>query len=152
MLFELAIACRDEPEAWRKKEGDVIAVKPHPWEWSKGEMGNHLIVIANFETKIDAERLTIPYYEGGVESFSLADSFGFSIHPPAIIEKRKFNLPLDILRNGWSPDLNLDRVIDISDAYQPFKDGKIIIDTSEKVAIFKDKHRGTFKYAARKVI
>lgn len=44
---EILIAACDEPEAHRKKEGDVICVRPHPWNWGRKEVDRYLIVIVD---------------------------------------------------------------------------------------------------------
>lgn len=130
--FELLIACRDEADVLvkrgRKKEGDVIAVKPHPWEWGRKETAGFLIVpVLTDMSKKEIAALC----ETGDR------------------EKRRFQIPLDIL-TGWKPGLDFDRVRDKSDHYQPFKAQNIIVDMTEKVAIVKDKAKGTFKYGNRK--
>jgi len=44
-LIELAIAACDAPEGHRVNEGDVVAVRPHPWTWGRKELDEYLIVI-----------------------------------------------------------------------------------------------------------
>jgi len=130
--YELLVACRDEVDVsakhGRKKEGDVIAVKPHPWDWGRKETTGFLVVpIVTDMAKKEIGNLC----------------------EPGDREKRKFQIPLDIL-TGWMPGLDFDRVRDKKDHYQPFKEQGIIVDMTEKVAVVKDKTKGTFKYGNRK--
>ncbi len=157
MLFELAIACRDEPEPWRKKEGDIISVQPYPFAWESPKH-NFLIIYASFPNEREAFRLISPYYEDGIENPPPVDGFGFKLSLPAVVAKRKYKIPLDIIRDGWFPGLDMDRVRDITDPYQPFKTensigNRIILDTEiERVSMFFDKHRGSFRFKARKLV
>jgi hypothetical protein len=57
--YEFLLAANDEADLAsghkRKKQGDIIAVRPHPWKWGSKEVDNYLIVIA--ESSIDLETL-----------------------------------------------------------------------------------------------
>jgi len=44
-IFEFPIAVADEPEAWRKNEGDILSVRPYPWDWGRSEIDAVLIVL-----------------------------------------------------------------------------------------------------------
>lgn len=65
--------------------------------------------------------------------------------------KRRFNIPLDILKDGWCPDMNLDNIRDKGKIHQPFMDNNIVIDSKEKVSLIKDKHKNSFKYKTKKI-
>ncbi len=43
--YEILIAGRTEPEAHRKNKGDILAVRAHPWNWGKVEIGIGVVVI-----------------------------------------------------------------------------------------------------------
>jgi len=64
--WEFAIAVADEPEAHRKKEGDIIAVKPYPWQWGTREQDAYLIVIVNGLTQAEAHKYCSPMYTDGM--------------------------------------------------------------------------------------
>jgi len=130
--YELLLACRDEADVSakqrRKKEGDVIAIKPYPWQWGRKETAGFLVVPVL--TDMSKKELMGLVEHGGKD-------------------KRRFQIPLDIL-TGWLPGLDFGRVRDKEDHYQPFKEQGIVVDMTEKVAVVKDKTRGTFKYGNRK--
>lgn len=177
--YELMLACVDEPEAHRKKEGDIVAVRPYPCNWGRKEIEQYLIVIIEVEEDIQTMRATyeIFLYEGGLDR-----------HPSdeveaKILAKNRFQIPLDILKDGWITDLDFSKVRDKTYTYQPFKrasqltarfDGKegrhllngadvdcisevsmanseFVIDTKEKVSLIWDKYRKSYKYSMRKI-
>jgi len=70
---------------------------------------------------------------------------------PIITDIRRFQIPVATIKKGWFPDLDLDKLNDDGQDYQPMLDQAIPIDFSEKVAICKDKTTGTFKYLTEKV-
>jgi len=43
--YEILIAGKTESEAHRKNKGDILAVRPHPWNWGRVEIDIGLIVI-----------------------------------------------------------------------------------------------------------
>lgn len=145
--WEFAVAVRDEVEPHRKKEGDLIAVKPYPWQWGRKEINAYLIVVLDGLTKDEAHRLCAPLYEDG--SLEQPDP---EISDPKIMAKRRFKIPLETIKNGWLPSLDLERVRNIKDVYQPLKETETVLDTKEPVAICFDKYLGSFKFAEAKVI
>jgi len=144
--FEFAIAVKDE-EGKRKKQGDIIAVKPAPWDWGRKEVDEYLIVPVTGLTKEEAHNLCQPHYDGGVKQEDITVE-----NIPAIVGKRRYNIPLDTIKTGWCADMITVDVEDKTKIYQPLKDAKVVIDFAEKVSICKDNHTGTFKYAAQKSI
>jgi len=153
MDFEFAIAVKDEADLAsghkRKKQGDIIAVKPAPWNWGKKEVNEYLIVPATGLTKEEAHELCQPCYAGGVLQKDL--SIDLDAKPVAIIAKRRYSIPLEIIKVGWKPDMITKDVEDKKKVYQPLKDAKVKIDFTEKVQIFKDNFTGKFKYDAKKI-
>ncbi len=150
-LYEFAIACTDEPEAHRKKEGDIIAVRPYPYpDWGKKAEKEHLIIILDGLTKEEALKLTMPQYNIRLDWYLSPDEE--QILKPIKITKCRFNLPFDIIQDGWLRDLDFNKVRAKTVKYQPLKEKKIIIDTREKVSIIFDKHKKSFKYNMRKKI
>lgn len=150
-LYEFALACSDEPEAHRKKEGDIIAVRPYPWDWGKKEEKDHLIVILDGLVLEEALKLTVPQWNLGLDWYP-SDGQESEILDLKTIAKRRFKLPFDIIRDGWDKTIEFDRIRAKKTRYQPLKDKRIVIDTLERVSIVFDKHRGSFKYSTRKKI
>ena len=156
--WEFAVAVKDEedlPSGPTKKEGDIVAVKPYPWQWGTKEVDEYLIVIVEGLTEEEAKRLRQPHYEGGILKEGIPKfipNMKSLPKPPKIIGKNRFNIPLSIIKNGWIPDLKEKDVRNKTKVYQPFKDKNIIIDFKEKVAICRDNHTKTFKYKTKKMI
>ncbi len=145
--YELLIACVDEPEAHRKKEGDIVAVRSYPWVWGKKEVDQYFIVIIEADEDIQTMRAIyeMPLYEGGL------DRHPFDAVEVKILAKNRFQTPLNIIKNGWMPSLDLIQIRDKTKVYQPLKDADIIMDTKEEVSIIYDKHKQSFKYPTLKV-
>jgi hypothetical protein len=112
MDVSVAIAVKDEKELWRKKEGDIIAIKPSGWQWGSGEVKNHLILEMSFpEAKSMDEviKLMMPYYPDGKEE-------------GVLIAKRRYkvdinNLKTEVAKTTVSVDWK--NVTDEKVAYQP---------------------------------
>ena len=144
--WEIAIAVCDEPEAHRKKEGDIIAFKPAFWDWGKKELDQYLIVTVDEMTQDEMVQLCSPMYEGGE-----TDEEVIMDKCLKRLAKRRHRLPLNIIKNGWAPELDAQKVRDKKLVYQPLQKDKIVIDATEKVAIFQDKFTETYKYKQKKV-
>ena len=145
--WEVAIAVCDEPESWRKKEGDIIDFKPAPWVWSRKEIDQYLIVIVDNMTRNEMAQLCVPLYENGETDEEIIMDKRLKC-----LAKRRYKLPLNVIKNGWIPELDTQKVRDKSLIYQPLKEKSIVIDTTEKVAIFLDKYSQTYKYKQKKSI
>ncbi len=134
--IEVALVCKDESDLAsghkRKKEGDVIAMVQYPWTWSTLERKRVLIVVV--------DNLQDEYYEELASASSSAN------------DKRKYKMPFDIPRDGWYPSLDLDRVRDPNDEYQPLKDLSIVIDAAEEYSMFYNKDTSAYKYPIKKDI
>lgn len=174
--YELMLACADEPEAHRKKEGDIISVRPYPCNWGKKVIEQYLIVIIETEEDIETMRATyeMALYKDGSDG-ELPDSIKLA--------KNRFQIPLSIIKEGWITDLDLHKVRDKNYIYQPFKrasqltarfDGKegrhllngpdvdcisevsmanneFVVDTKEEVSLIWDKYKQSYKYPTRKI-
>ena len=59
--YEMIIAAVDEcdlsSDHKRQKEGDIIAVREHPWYWGKKEVSRHLIVVVQSERMLNGTSL-----------------------------------------------------------------------------------------------
>jgi len=114
-VFEFAIATKDK-DGTRSKTGDIIAYKPHPWQWSDHELRNYLIVVIGGITEEQAAALCSPDYEGG----KIAGKFTAE-ESPAIVNKRRFNIPLDSIAKAIKADVSLSDLRDSRKIYQPAK-------------------------------
>lgn len=123
--YEIAIAVTDEADLAsghkRKKEGDIIAVCPYPWNWGRKEIDRYLIVIVESTDDLETmQNLTIPATaEGYTDAEQLLDENGMLSYTP--LGKRRYSIPLSVLQQGWLPDLDLVKVRDKNYIYQPFK-------------------------------
>ena len=147
--YELLIACVDEPEAHRKKEGDIVAVRPYPWSWGAKEVDQYFLVIIETDEDLNTMRgiYEMPFYEGGLDCEPPDD---INVNPKKLA-KNRFQIPLDIIKNGWMPSLDLVKVRDKKKIYQPLKDADIVIDTKEKVSLIWDKYKESYRYSTLKV-
>jgi hypothetical protein len=149
-VYEILLCAKDE-EGNRKKAGDIIDIKTYPWNWGKIERRKYLVVLGVNLSLSDIENLTAPAME--ITDPVLADPKEPLSYKPGeirIITKRRYNIPLEDIKKYWSPNIDLDRVQDVEDEYQPVKDAFDVIDFSEKVGICYDKMRTAFKYKAKR--
>lgn len=150
-LWEFAISIKDELEAHRKREGDIISFKPYPWkDWGRKGNKHCLIVLVDGLTEQEAFSLKMPQYN--INLNIMPSPKEIEILNLVTISKRRYQLPLNIIKDGWYPDLDITKVQDKKINYQPLLDNEIIIDTKEPVAIFYDKGKKSFKYSVRKII
>ncbi len=142
--YELLIACVDEPEVHRKKEGDIVAVRSYPFNWGTKEIDQYFIVIIEADEDIQTMRTTyeMALYED--------DSDG-ELSESVKLAKNRFQIPLEIIKNGWIPSLDLAKVRDKTKVYQLLKDADIVMDTKEQVSIIYDKYKKSFKYPTLKM-
>ncbi len=138
MVVSMAIAIRDEPEAHRKKEGDIIAVMPHGWQWGRKEVKRYLIVdvdVGAIDKMPDARKFEVPKYEADIATPPGIDEE----NPPAITGKRRFHIPFNVL-NALAEargvvDIDFNRVADPEDEYQPLMG----VDTLQAAGLIRDK-------------
>jgi len=63
--YELLLACKDEPEAHRKDEGDIIDIRPAGWQWGRIERRRYLIVPVMGLAQIEVENVNAPLMDDG---------------------------------------------------------------------------------------
>lgn len=144
--WEIAIAVCNEPEAHRKQEGDIIAVKPFPWTWGTKELAQYFIVIVDGMTQDEVHSLCVPLYENGETNQDVIMDNNLKK-----LGKRKFSVSLDLLKKGWFPQLDLAKVRDKTVVYQDMKDAQVVIDSTERVALFYDKFLLSYRYKKERV-
>ena len=114
--ISMAVAVRDEPEANRKKQGDIIAIKPGGWQWGTGEVKNHLILEIALPLQATLERceaLLSRYFSSGILG---SDPDG------VVLAKRRFKIDWARLKTIVSQGgITVDwaQVEDVTMAYQP---------------------------------
>lgn len=70
--YEIAIAVKDEDDhmvrVFRKKEGDIISVRPYPNHWGRKSIDEYFVVIVEcaVDSLILKQRLTEPLWENGL--------------------------------------------------------------------------------------
>ena len=103
--WELAIQPWDKADLAsghkRAKAGDIVAVKPYPWNWGTIELQNYLIIIVDNLTKEEALQIV----------------------------ERKFKIDIGKLKTNILPTLDESKLADQSktENYQPFKDAGVRI-------------------------
>ena len=147
MVYDILIAVVNDPaRPGRVQEDDIVALRPAGQPWGKKERAGFLAVPIEL-TEEEAKILVSPLYEGGAFEPEVEAVEKLGLKSPKTIHKRRYKLPLALLRDRV-PGLDIKRVQDRDDDYQPFIDGHIQVKltTQEKKALFYDKHRRSFKY------
>lgn len=143
--YEFAIAVKDEvdyaPGKVRKKEGDIINLKPYPRNCGRKVIDEYLIVIVECSQtnhKALKQKLTLPLFEDGLtedvdfREICPEDDLDPLAYPPPdyvwdlqarmvikrpkMLAKRRYKIPLSLLGN-----IDLAKVRDKTCIYQPFK-------------------------------
>lgn len=127
MKVSIAVSTNNEQDLpsghKRKKEGDIIAVKPAGWQWGTEEVKRYLILEIDLGDSIttieDAQKLTVPQFEDG-SLWHLSED----LSQPTIIGKRRYKIPFtDLITKAQSLGVSLDlnKVRDEKIAYQPLE-------------------------------
>jgi hypothetical protein len=127
MKVSVAISKQDEQDLpsghKRKKQGDIIAVKPAGWLWGTKEYENYLIIeldLGNAITTIeDAQKLTVPHFETGELWYPSDD-----LPQPRVVGKRRYQIPIvSLIAKAQSLGMNIDnsKLIRKGVNYQPFE-------------------------------
>ena len=148
----------------RVKEGDVISIRPYkgnPIELDNGSKGS-LCVISLLVDNLNSEEVSLlseaEYTNGKHQSevdaiyddlLEAYENGEIVIKPeyPIASKKRRYNIPLNIIKQGWFLNLNINKLRDPNSDYQP---STIEVNASEQVAFCKDKYTNKFKYSTIK--
>ena len=141
--WEFAIAIKDEADLAsghkRKKEGDIISVKPAPWNWGKKEVKEYLIVTMDGLTEQEAHNKckpywdweqkgedppklipnTITYFDEDLQKEVTDTTMVFDKEEMAVA-KRRYKIPLSKLTESNSL-VDLSKIKDPKVEYQPFQ-------------------------------
>jgi hypothetical protein len=123
VIVSLAIAVWDK-DGTRSKTGDIIAVKPGPWQWGGEERKRFLLVNVDLGSLADKltflSRLSIPDYGAGqLDQPAEATTY---------VAKRRFAIPLADLQTfaaSKAVTIDLVKLRDVKVDYQPLE-GKTI--------------------------
>ena len=115
MKWDFAIAIKDEADLKsghkRKKQGDILAVKPHPWKWGKKERKECLFVTVDGLTAEEAHARCQPWYDGD------APTSPEEKDTRKVLAKRKYKIPMATL--SLTSEMDMSKVEDPEVEYQP---------------------------------
>jgi len=119
--YEILIANKNTSESHRKNKGDILAVRPHPWNWGKTEIEIGLVVIVESSKKLEEMRLlSAPIFQkDGVKKFSHEIPEGEESQW-ALVKKGGNNVDMTVLGTVIT-DLDNTKLEDDSMIYQPMK-------------------------------
>ncbi len=136
MKYELAICVVTEPnhrpDTKRKDEGDIVAIRPHPWNWGAKEIDEFLIVIIETARSFDKLNKLISqsvYREIATDNLINDLDYVDLINPEignrpesdfVMEHKNRFQISHAKVKARLS-DLNLTKVRNKLTKYQPFK-------------------------------
>lgn len=102
--YEFLLAIKDEQDlalVKRKKEGDIVAVRPYPWNWGSSEINEYLVVIMTSPLSITKLR-------------NLYETVG------AGGKKNRFSIKLNKIKSKYVK-FDITKAQDRTYIYQPFK-------------------------------
>lgn len=113
-IHEFLVCAVNESEDHRKKEGDIIAVRPHGWCWGLKELSRCLVVLVEDDRSSEelndlVAEVTYENHQKESESQRLKKLIKFKLKMP-LTEIKKINTEVD-----------LDKARNPSFIYQPFK-------------------------------
>ena len=110
MKYELAVKAFDGNKA---KQGDIVTVRPHPWNWGLKEIKEYLIVIMDSDSTFTEIREKYDMYDRSKLYTDKSESAPYFSSP-------QFKIPLADLKANM-PDLDIAKVENPETIYQPFK-------------------------------
>ena len=118
MKYEILIA-NERPEKHQFDEGDIVAIRPHPWNWGAKEIDQYFIVIVDTDLSLaEMQNFTVRNFFG-VSTKEQESSVFETVGIP--ISKRRYQIKLTDIKSRIISDLDLAKVRDVSVKYQPFK-------------------------------
>jgi len=115
MIYEMAIAIRDEadhaPVSKRKKEGDIIALKPAPFHWGLMEIKGYLIVPIDIDlekSEINEAFSSCVLRDAGGTEYEVSELEDWAVPPEdiqnpvvrAVVESASFAHPCRVKATG----------------------------------------------------
>ncbi len=130
MKYELLIACADEPEASRKDEGDILAIRPYPHNWGRKEIDQGFVVIVESDrTFEDIVWLSKDVLHRHKKTGDVLDMYDFhhitttkdeDPNDYELIKKRRYSLQMSEV-SKYTAGIDFVKVRDKKKIYQPFK-------------------------------
>ncbi|MFW9874245.1 MAG: hypothetical protein ACFFG0_14160 [Candidatus Thorarchaeota archaeon] len=115
MKYELLIAVIDEDDLGsghkRKKQGDIVAIRPYPWSWGRCEIDEYLVIIAEIDNDITSMKKKLHKHKG------------------KNLEKHRYKIDMTSLKNNYCAELDMAKVENKNYIYQPFKKSSELIGT-----------------------
>lgn len=124
--YEILIANKDTAESHRKNKGDIIAVRPHPWNWGLKEIKFGLIVIVESSRTDEQMRdLASPTYEHNSTLVAIPGEIYEALDDAAkndyrLKKKGSRNISIASITSVMA-DIDNDKIEDDDAIYQPFK-------------------------------
>jgi len=127
-FYEFMLWGRDTPEKGRVNIGDILAVRPHPFDWGSVAITEGVIVIIESDKTLAElrSRYSSPLYDNGKtrdemnSEAAIARNAGQPYKFPASIAKRMFRIPMVKIKKLFG-ELDTAKVKDETKIYQPFK-------------------------------
>lgn len=142
--YEILVAANDFTNS--VQEGDIVVVRRtsevfRRRGWSGEERRKFLIIPVRGLQDRDMYRLKEPLLESGKHKDEI--SMGQK-NEETVVKPRRYQIPAEI----WEKNIELDlkRVRNTTEDYQPFLFRDVVLDFSERVNICKDKYTDTFRY------
>lgn len=114
--YELLISAYNQPGIDNIREGDVLAIRPYPWNWGLKEIDECLVVIVRSSESIQTLKShhEMPLYQYGLDKRPEKMYVN-------ILAEHRYQLPFESLRK-WIPDIDLNKIKNMKYIYQPFKE------------------------------
>ena len=131
--YEFAIAIKDEPEGHRKKAGDISSVRPYPRNCGSKTIKEYLIVIVETSRTLEEmKNFTIRQFaDPNIDSHEKQDIAFMEGQKP--IAKRRYKIPLNLIKGSFITDLDMTKVTDPECRYQPFKSASQLVEKFDGV-------------------
>lgn len=153
------LLANDTPEAHRKKEGDIVAVRAANWQWGRKERQQYLIVLVDtadaFTNINEARKFETPIFADG----RLTPIAAEGAHLPNITAKNRYKITfsdIDRLANEQGIVIDWDKVKNEAIDYQPLLDQNIVFSHQDLIHCkfskrkLKAKDLGIIKNAGKK--
>lgn len=151
--YEFAVTIKDESERHRKKAGDISSVRPYPRNCGSKTIKQYLIVIVETsKTFEEMQNFTIRQFADPNVDSKEKEAIAFE-EGQKPIAKRRYKIPLDLLKNDFIADLDMVKVSDPEVRYQPFKSASQLVarfDGLEKRQYMEEKDVDTVSLSSAK--
>lgn len=146
MKYELALAIKDKEDVFdkkgnlvhgRSKKGDIIAVRPYPFNWGTEAVKQFLIVIVDGLTEEEAKNLITPEYTDEL----VGELNGINCYK--VGKKRRYKVDFNKLKTVV--DIEETKLQEVTMEYQPLKDKVFEINSKGDLDLIYDKKDKKYK-------